>query len=241
MLPDTVWSKADVHLHTRNSDGSDSVRELLGYVSENTDLRVIAVTDHDCVTGAHEARLLAPRYGLEVVVGQEVTTNRGHLLALYVEKLVQAGLSIPETVDAIHAQGGIAILAHPFDRICNSPMRHWPNPRLADWRSFRLDGLEAINGCQVDPRANSRALELGKLLGLTLTGGSDAHHRAVVGVAYTLFPGRTAADLRHSLEEGTTVAAGRRWSIKEYSGWLAKSFLPRTWRNLGQPVPAIGS
>jgi predicted metal-dependent phosphoesterase TrpH len=151
----------------------------------NTDLKVLAFTDHDCITGALQAHRLASAYGLEVAVSQEVTTARGHLLALFIESLIPAGLSIPETVERVHAQGGVAILAHPFDRVCNSPMRHWPRPTMADWRSFQLDGLEAINGAQIDPTANPRSMALVRTLGLAQTGGSDAHHKEVIGVAHT--------------------------------------------------------
>lgn len=224
----TVWSKADLHIHSRYSDGADSIRSILEHVARHTDLRVIAITDHDCIQGALEAQRLAPLYGIEVIVGQEVTTNRGHLLALFIHERVTPGRSIPETVADIRAQGGIAVLAHPSDRICDSPMRYRPLPRHADWVSFGLDGLEGLNGCQIDPAANPRALHLGKVLGCALTGGSDAHHRQVIGVAHTLFPGTSAADLKNALLEATSRPAGRRWNRIEYLGWVARSLLPRT-------------
>jgi len=221
-------SKADLHIHSLYSDGADDIPTILEHVATRTDIRVIAITDHDTVQGAHEAQRLAPRYGLDVIIGQEVTSNRGHVLALFIKDQIPAGLSIPETVERIHAQGGIAILAHPFDRICNSPMRHWPRPTAEEWQSFSVDALEGINGCQVDPLANSRSAALGKHLGIGLTGGSDAHHRQVIGVAHTVFPGRTAADLRHALIAKTTRAAGRRWNLIEYLGWTFRSYVPRT-------------
>jgi hypothetical protein len=202
---------------------------------------VVAITDHDCIDGALEARRLAPEYGLQVVVGQEVTTDQGHLLALFIKRLVEPGLSIRETVERVHAQGGLAVLAHPFDRVCNSPMRHWPRPTLQEWQAFGVDGFEAINGCQLDPRANPRAMALGQRLGVSLTGGSDTHHKDVAGVAYTLFPGSTTADLRAALEKGTTVPAGRRWSLREYIGWVAYSLLPRTigFPRRTMPMPSV--
>lgn len=239
-MHDTTWGKADLHMHTTWSDGGHSVRELLEHVSSHTDLDIIAITDHDCIEGALEARHLAPRYGVEVVIGQEVTTNRGHLLALFIKRLVEPGLSIRETVHRVHEQGGLAILAHPFDRVCNSPMRHWPRPTWQEWQAFGLDGLEAINGCQLDPNANPRAAALGQRLGISMTGGSDTHHRQVAGVAHTLFPGKTLDDLRQALETGTTMPVGRRWSLREYIGWVTHSLLPRTigFPHRTMPVPA---
>jgi hypothetical protein len=229
-----------LHVHSLYSDGAHDIPAILGHVAEHTDLKIVAITDHDCIAGSLEASFLAPRYGIEVVVGQEVTTNRGHLLALFIQEQIPTGLSIPEAVDAVHSQGGLAVLAHPFDRIANSPMRHRPYPTADDWLSFNLDGLEAMNGCQLDPKANPRARVLAAILGLPVLGGSDAHHRQVIGVAHTLFPGETAADLFKSIRQGTCMPAGRGWRIREYAGWMLKSFIPRTvGLQRSAPVPAV--
>lgn len=237
-----LWSKADLHIHSQHSDGAHDIPTILAHVATHTDLRVIAITDHDCISGALEARALAPRYGLEVVIGEEVSTDRGHLLALFIRDQVPSGLSIPETVAAVHEQGGIAVLAHPCDRICNSPLRHRPRPTLDDWRSFGLDGLEGINGCQLDPLANPRSQAMARRLCLASTGGSDAHHKDVIGVAHTLFRGRSAGDLRRALLERATIASGRRWSSSEYVAWVRESMLPRAWRSLRGPaaMPTAG-
>ena len=68
----TVWSKADLHVHSTHSDGHASVGEVLEYAARKTDLRVVAITDHDTIEGALQAQALAGEYGLEVVVGEEV-------------------------------------------------------------------------------------------------------------------------------------------------------------------------
>ena len=230
------WSKADLHVHSTYSDGGHDIHTILEHVALSTDLRVLAVTDHDTIDGAFEARRLGPRYGVEVIVGEEVSTNRGHVLGLFLRERVRPGRSIPETVADIHAQGGLAILAHPFDRICNSPMRHRPRPTLDEWRGFDLDAMEGINGSQLDPLANPRARLLGAGLRLAMTGGSDAHHRSVVGVAYTLFQGTTAADLRRAIVERTCIPCGRRWRPREYLGWLAMALVPRTFHLTRTPA-----
>jgi predicted metal-dependent phosphoesterase TrpH len=222
-----VWSKADLHTHSAHSDGAHDVRSMLAYVADRTDLKIVAVTDHDVVEGALWAEQMAPRFGLQVVVGEEVSTTRGHLLALFIHERIAPGLSLPETVARVHAQGGLAIQAHALDPFTNSPMRRWPLPTLADWRSFNLDGLETLNASQLDPLAHWRGTRLGRILGLPMTGGSDAHHKGALGTAYTLFPGSTVADLRCALQQGTCCAAGRRWNATEYANWVAFSFAPR--------------
>ncbi len=231
-----LWSKADLHIHSRYSDGAHDIPAILAHVAEHTDLRVIALTDHNTIAGALEALSLAPRYGIEVVVGEEINTDRGHLLAYYLSRCVPPGLSLAEAAAAVHEQGGIAILAHPFDRLCDSPLHHWPRPTLDDWRAYGLDGLEAINGSMVDPWANPRSQAMVRRLALAAVGGSDAHHKAVIGVAHTLFKGRTAVDLRRALLEHTVVAGGRRWRVGEYVNWAHEALIPRMWRALRGPA-----
>ncbi|HHX64416.1 MAG TPA: PHP domain-containing protein [Chloroflexi bacterium] len=241
-MTSSTWSKADLHIHSLYSDGAHDIPTILAHVAEHTDLRVIAITDHDCIASAYEAHFLAPRYGIEVVVGQEITTNRGHLLGLFINEQVPRGLSIPEAVDAVHVQGGLAVLAHPFDRIADSPMRHRPYPTADEWLGYNLDGLEAMNGCQLDPKANPRAHMLATLLGLPTLGGSDAHHRQVIGVSHTRFPGETAADLFKAIRQGTCEPAGRGWSRSEYLGWVLKSFIPRiVGLRRSIPVPSMNT
>src|SRR5438874_11379289 len=80
----TAVGKADLHLHTTVSDGMASVAALLEYVEQQTDLDVIAVTDHEDAAGGLRAQELAAkhRYRFEVVPGAEITTRHGHVLAL---------------------------------------------------------------------------------------------------------------------------------------------------------------
>src|ERR1035437_4893600 len=116
MASSRAQGRADLHIHTRCSDGTASVREALEYASLHTRLDVIAITDHDTIESAHEAAALAPLYRVEVVVGEEITSREGHILGLFLTSRVSPRLSAVETVEAIHAQGGLAVAAHPFLR-----------------------------------------------------------------------------------------------------------------------------
>ena len=82
------YGKADLHIHSTYSDGIDSIPKILDFVEHQTDLDIIAIADHDDVRGAHEARELAARrnYRVQVIMGTEITTRQGHLLALFVER-----------------------------------------------------------------------------------------------------------------------------------------------------------
>ena len=89
---------ADLHIHTTTGyDGTASVAETLEHVATHTRLNLIAITDHDEIDGALEALALAPRYGVQVIPGIEVSTLDGHLLALEGERMVPPGLALPRT------------------------------------------------------------------------------------------------------------------------------------------------
>lgn len=207
--------KADIHIHTIFSDGLMSPEALLEFVVSETDLDVIAVTDHDTVTGARVAQAYAEHFHfvfrpIEVVIGAEITSADGDILALYIEDDVPAGKTAAETVALIHAQGGLAIAAHPFS---HAPLLlHLDGmkgvQRLIETVPF--DGVEVRNGTPTELLSNPltrwhnrRAQRLSE------TGGSDGHYLPTIGKTYTRFPGTTANALREAILTGTTSAGGR--------------------------------
>src|SRR3954451_9693149 len=134
-------SKADLHIHTVHSDGAATVPELLAHIVAKTDLRLIAVTDHDSIAGARQATQLAPQFGVEVIVGEEVSTADGHLLALFIDTFLPPNRPAAETIAAIHAQGGLAIAPHPFDRSVPSLGRAGLNQ--LGWDFDAIEGFNA--------------------------------------------------------------------------------------------------
>src|SRR5688572_32742507 len=105
---------ADLHIHSiYSADATTTVRAILKQASD-VGLNVIAVTDHDEIRGSLEAQQLAPKYGIEVIPGAEISTKDGHVLALFIKTLPPAGMSLTDTLLQIGGQGGIAIAPHPF-------------------------------------------------------------------------------------------------------------------------------
>jgi predicted metal-dependent phosphoesterase TrpH len=242
----TGLSKADLHLHTEHSDGSASVEALLEHVATKTDLRVIAITDHDTIEGALKAQRLAASFGVEVIVGEEVSTRDGHLLALFIERDLVAGQSAAKTIAEIHAQGGLAIAAHPYDWMVSSMgrrgLRQRSMPPVAEWP---LDGIEAFNAGVLLPTMNARASVVASALGLAQVGGSDSHHLATVGYGYTRFPGRSAAELRRAIVQRQVQAAGHTWGWRatlEATAHVMMRLLGKTFvRAISFPFPATVS
>jgi len=205
----TRYSAADLHLHTTASDGTASPTEVLAWVAEETDLRVIAICDHNTNEGAIEAAARGRNFGIEVVVGQEVESSEGHILGLWTPELIAPQMSAAETVAEIHRQGGLAVVAHPY-----AP-KWWANHGLCrgDTQTYDrvdYDGVEVANSTPLLFLANFHARRYWRANAdrLAATGGSDAHMLTVIGTSRTLFPGSTAADLRAALEARTTRGAG---------------------------------
>ena len=208
--------KADMHLHTLYSDGTASVRAMLDHVAERTDLDVIAITDHERIDGALRARELhaAGAYPFELVVGEEITTRRGHVLALFITERIPALRPLPETLERIHDQGGIAIAAHPMAPLTPSlgtrslrAAHAAPDPR------HRLDAIELMNPSAAGrARRDARNRLNADELGLAAVGNSDAHVTEGIGSAWTWFAGSTAVEYRAAVESRSTRPDGHFWS-----------------------------
>lgn len=213
---------ADLHVHTSATDGISAVPDVLEAASL-AGLDVVAITDHNTIESALEAKALEHHYGVEVVVGEEISTRQGHVLALFIEKRIAPRQSLKATVDAIHAQDGLAIVAHPYDPIAFGVLNPWrSNTSTEELLALPFDGIEVLNACLVGIRPNHTARKLAERTTWARVAGSDAHSAATVATACTLFPGRTAADLRRAILTAETAPYGRGWSLRQYVGLLGK-------------------
>jgi predicted metal-dependent phosphoesterase TrpH len=211
-----VRGKADMHLHTLYSDGTVGIQALLDYIERHTDLDLVAITDHERLDGALRAREIhaGGGYSFGLVVGEEITTRRGHLLALFLEERVPALRPLAETLERIHEQGGLAIAPHTMAPLTPSLGRRSllmlasdPDPR------HRLDGIELLNP-SVAGRARRTARQRlnDSILHLPTVGNSDAHVLEHVGSGWTWFPGSSAEDYRRALAEHATEPDGEHWT-----------------------------
>lgn len=198
---------ADLHIHSIHShDGTSTIPAILKYVADHTKLDVIAITDHDKVTGLREAMTLGPKYGIDVIPGCEVSTAQGHLLTLFVTQAVPAGLPLIETIKRVGQMGGLCIVPHPEAPGIGGLKAKDINDALADPEAAKvLVGIETFNGGLVFPKSNQIAQGLGGKLKLARVGSSDAHILTCIGDGMTEFEGSTAADLRVALEQATTI------------------------------------
>lgn len=172
---------ADPHCHTVSSDGMVTPSELVD-AALKAGLDLIAVTDHDTMASVKEVQKRGAAKGLAVVPGQEVTTAwpaQTHIMGWFLERPVKSGMSLGDTVDAIHAQGGLAIVPHPFMPVYFGSIQPAMLRRLLESRN--VDGIEMMFTVPIGAR---RRRVLGTFyeqnrdrLG-SAVGGSDCHFGA---------------------------------------------------------------
>ncbi len=228
---------ADLHLHTRFSDGWPTPQQVVDHAAVNTGLDVIAVTDHDTIEGALRAAEYAAesRSRVKVIVGEEVSTRDGHVLGLFLEKPVRPGQPAAATVYDIHCQGGIAIAAHPFWRTAKMSRRFGGVIHGVGWLAAELDfdGVEVENSTPGLGVANILAQRLAEATGAARVGGSDAHIVGAIERAYTSFPGRSPKALRSAIQKGLTESHKRSYDSATLLRYLAWGFNHERVRTVG--------
>jgi predicted metal-dependent phosphoesterase TrpH len=211
--------RADLHMHSTYSDGLGTIQQVLDYAQERTNLDVIALTDHDVIEGALRARELwaQGRYRFDFIVGEEVSTRSGHLLALFIEKRIPPRLSMEESIDLIHAQGGLAIVAHPLNQLFRHSCPRAVLDRVKASGSVWLDGIETWNASFCGIYANRVAMQSNReSYGWPELGNSDAHTLSAIGSGCTWFAGSSAPGVRAAIERGETAPGGKMWGMHDY-------------------------
>ncbi|HSP17918.1 MAG TPA: PHP domain-containing protein [Myxococcaceae bacterium] len=171
----------DLHCHTSFSFDCLAKPESQLRAAADRGLTHLAITDHDRIEGALRARDAAPD-GLIVIVGEEVKTADGDLIALFLERAVAPGRPARETIEDVRAQGGLVGIPHPFDRYRGSMLK---DPGLEAIGTM-VDWVEAYNARIVGGSGNERAAAFAAELGLPGVAASDAHSTLEVGVAYNV-------------------------------------------------------
>jgi predicted metal-dependent phosphoesterase TrpH len=215
--------KADLHMHSTYSDGCGTIEEILNYVQTQTDLDVIAITDHDVIEGSLRARDLWMNgsYRFDFVVGEEVTTKEGHLLGLFIEKQIPRGLSMERSIDLIHEQGGLAVVAHPLHRFFRHSCQRHVMDRIFASKDVWFDGVETWNASFCGIYANYIAMGTNReVYHIPELGNSDAHTLSGIGSGLTWFNGKNSQDIRSAIENGLTAPGGKLWDMQAYYHWV---------------------
>jgi predicted metal-dependent phosphoesterase TrpH len=164
--------EVDLHMHTDHSGDCATPVEVLLQTARDRGLGAIAITDHNEVSGALEARRIAEQMGdIKVIVAEEVkTAEQGEVIGLFLEEKIPEGLTMAETIAEIRRQGGLVYVPHPFDRFHSVP----------DYENL-LDMVEEIDLLEVfNPRValttfNEEAVRFASKYRIVPAAGSDSH------------------------------------------------------------------
>lgn len=198
--------KADLHIHSSYSnDGTASPRDIVK-IAKEAGLGCISITDHNSFAAFEEIK---DAEGIVVIPGEEISSKDGHILAYGIDRHIPSGMSVKDTIDAIHAAGGIAIAPHPY--------RFWSG--IGEKNVIgEFDGVEALNG-RSTPNINRKSRKLARRFGKAVTVGSDAHNPRHIGRSYIVLP--DCGDWHEAIDE---IVKGNH-EIRSDDRHIADSFL----------------
>lgn len=167
--------KVDFHCHTRFSP--DSLNDLHGLIqkAKQKGLDRIVITDHNTIEGALLANQIDPEF---VIVGEEIKTTRGELLAFFVKDPVPKGLKPLEAIHVLREQNAFISVSHPYDRYRSG----WDPSDLEEIAPL-VDAVEIFNARVLQRKMNDEASEFARAHHLAGTAGSDAHALFEIGQA----------------------------------------------------------
>jgi predicted metal-dependent phosphoesterase TrpH len=171
-ISDRPLIEVDLHMHTDHSGDCATPVDVLINTARDRNLGAIAITDHNEVSGALEARKLAEELGdIKVIVAEEVkTAEQGEVIGLFLEEKIPKGLTMAETIREIRAQGGLVYVPHPFDRFHSVP----DYEHLLDIVE-EIDLLEVFNPRVAVTAFNEEAVRFAGKYRIVPAAGSDSH------------------------------------------------------------------
>jgi hypothetical protein len=213
-----MW-RVELHAHTYYSKDSLLRPEKIIQACTTKGIDKLAITDHNTISGALELQGLAPDL---IIVGEEIMTTEGELLAFFVQELVPPGLTPQETLDCLRDQGAFISVSHPLDRLRHGAWKKEVLLEIID----QVDALEVFNARCVFSADNAAALALAQRYGKLKTVGSDAHTAREMGRATVeMLPFDTVDAFRDNLASARfrTVLSSR-WihMASTYAKWVRR-------------------
>lgn len=188
--------KADLHVHSCYSPDCCIPLEVIVQRCCRLGLNCLALSDHNTIQGALKLKEIAPFY---VIVAEEIMTNTGELMGLFLTEEIPAGLSAEETIIRIKEQGGLVNIPHPFGRWPLDNYKKLTSPEIME----QLDMIEVFNARTPLPNSSRKARELARKYRLPGGAGSDAHTASEIGRCYVEMPEFSGtADFLQSLSRG---------------------------------------
>lgn len=189
-----TW-QIETHCHTLISEDSLARPADLAAAARRKGLDRVIITDHNSIAGALAAQTIDPEL---VIVGEEIMTRQGEILAFFVQELVLPGLEALQTIEILRQQGAFISVSHPFDGMRGG---HWDLPDLEAIAPL-VDAIEVFNARCLHSGYNVQAQTFARLHDLPGTAGSDAHALFELGQARLVIPPfKDADELRAVIRE----------------------------------------
>jgi predicted metal-dependent phosphoesterase TrpH len=213
-----LTNRISIEFHCHTSASKDSLTRPADLVAaaRTKGIDRVVVTDHNSIAGALEAHRLDPE---RVIVGEEIMTTRGEILAAFVTKEIPAGLSPQETIRRLRGQGAFISVSHPFDKLRKGG---WKLDDLTEILPL-VDAIETFNSRCMLRQFNAEAGEFARRNGVRSTVGSDAHAAFELGRALLwVEPFNGPDELREVLPRGIPrVKSSPFWFhlVSRYASW----------------------
>ncbi len=205
--------RADLHIHTEYSMDCDTPLERIVARCQKLGINCIAVADHGTVEGALRMQELAP---FPVVVAEEILTPQGEIMGVFLKETIPSGITIPQAISRIRAQGGLVCLPHPFDTLRRLRLSEEELDSLA----AEVDIVEVFNARSHAPVCNERAAAFAERHGLARSAGSDAHWPFEIGHGYVEMPEfQDREGFLHSLARGRIYGRRSGLFVHLFSLW----------------------
>ncbi len=194
----TTW-KVELHSHTCYSRDSLIALEAVIRTCKQRGIDRIAITDHNTTEGAEALAKLAPDL---IIVGEEIMTTQGEILAFFVRESIPPGLTPDETIRRLRVQGAVISVSHPYDRLRKGAWEESELLKIVD----QVDALEVFNSRCLYAEDNAKALDFARAHGKPFTVGSDGHITYEYGHAtLTMQPFEGPGDFYESLKKASAV------------------------------------
>lgn len=168
--------KTVLHVHTHYSADSNNSPARILSAARREAVDCVAITDHDEIRGAQE---LARGGELRVIVGEEISTADGHLIGLFLDERIAAGLPAARTAEMIRQQGGLVLAPHPFVSVGHCSLGAALEQMLP-----LVDAIEVCNALNPLRWQDARAAQFARRRGLLGYVGADAHLNGRIGPCY---------------------------------------------------------
>ena len=201
--------KVDFHVHSIASPDSLSTGEKLYRRAKELGLGKLVLTDHNTIAGALELQKSHPD---DVIVGEEILTTHGEILALFVQEELPKGIDPLTALRQLKEQGAFIALSHPY-----AMARHgWTEAEMEEYLPF-LDAIEICNA-RNRPGMNRAATRFAAEHGLSGIAGSDAHGISELGAMGLELPDfHTAEELRISIQSAKVFGKESPLWVRFYS------------------------